>query len=154
MLSEDARENQPPRFWAAGSRIRVEAPLVSARTMREHRYFVYMMQSTSRHALYIGVTSKLEQRVWQHKNHVIEGFTEKYKCDRLVYYEIYAHVQRAIAREKQLKGWRREKKEWLIAKMNPRWKDLSEEWFQTETKGPSTSSPKPASSARDDSFKE
>ncbi len=106
--------------------------------MREHRYFVYMMQSTSRNALYIGVTSKLVQRVWQHKNHVVEGFTEKYKCNRLVYYEIYQHVQRAIAREKQLKGWRRENKEWLIAKMNPHWKDLSEGWFAAETKGAST----------------
>jgi putative endonuclease len=56
--------------------------------MREHRYYVYMMQSTPRHALYIGVTAKITQRVRQHKNHVVEGFTEKYKCDRLVYYEI------------------------------------------------------------------
>ncbi len=138
MLSEDARENQPPRFWAAGSRIRVEAPFVSARAMREHRYFVYMMQSTSRHVLYIGVTSKLVQRVMQHKSGEIEGFTADYRCDRLVYYEVYDRVQRAIAREKQLKGWRREKKEWLIARMNPHWKDLSDDWFQAQTKGPST----------------
>src|SRR3954470_18598983 len=115
--------------------------------MRTYRYFVYMMQSTSRHALYIGVTSKLLRRVWQHKNHVVEGFTEKYKCERLVYYEIYDQVQRAIGREKQLKRWRREKKEWLIARMNPHWKDLSEGWF--ETKGPSTTAAKATASARD-----
>jgi putative endonuclease len=118
--------------------------------MRPYRYFVYMMQSTSRHALYIGVTSKLVNRVWQHKKGTFEGFTADYKCERLVYYEIYDRVQRAIAREKQLKGWRREKKEWLIARMNPHWKDLSEGWFEAETKGPSTTSAKPASSARDD----
>ena len=109
-----------------------------------------MMQSTSRHALYIGVTSKLVARVRQHKSGAIEGFTSEYKCDRLVYYEIYDRVGRAIAREKQLKGWRREKKEWLIARMNPHWKDLSERWFEQKTKGPSTTSAKPASSARDD----
>ena len=104
--------------------------------MREHRYFVYMMQSTSRNALYIGVTGYLRNRVQQHKNGVVEGFTSHYKCERLVYYEVYQHIQRAIAREKQLKGWRREKKEWLIARMNPHWKDLSDGWF--EAKGPST----------------
>ena len=106
--------------------------------MRVYRYFVYMMQSTSRHALYTGVTSTLVKRVWQHKTGALGGFTTDYKCDRLVYYEIYDRVQRAIAREKQLKGWRREKKESLIAKMNPHWKDLSEGWFAAETKGAST----------------
>ena len=118
--------------------------------MREYRYYVYMMQSTSRHALYIGVTSNLVVRVAQHKSGAFEGFTADYKCDRLVYYEIYNQVIRAISREKQLKGWRREKKERLIDRMNPPWKDLSEGWFEQKTKGPSTTSAKAASSARDD----
>jgi putative endonuclease len=118
--------------------------------MRKYRYYVYMMQSTSRHALYIGVTSNLCIRVAQHKSGAFEGFTADYKCDRLVYYEIYDQVVRAISREKQLKAWRREKKERLIARMNPQWKDLSEERFRAETKAPSTAAANPAASARDD----
>jgi putative endonuclease len=105
--------------------------------MKEHCYSVYMMQSTSRHVLYIGITSDLRARVWQHKHGSFEGFTDRYKCHRLVYYERYQDVHRAIGREKQLKGWRREKKDRLVETLNPHWKDLSEGWFGDETKGPS-----------------
>ena len=118
--------------------------------MKEHRYYVYMMQSTSRTALYIGMTSKLTHRVWQHKTGEHDGFTEQYKCTRLVYFESYDDVHRAIGREKQLKGWRRSKKEWLISRKNPHWTDLSEHWFDHLTKGPSTPAAKAAASARDD----
>jgi putative endonuclease len=95
--------------------------------MRERSYFVYIMQSTSRKALYIGICRDLERRVWQHKNHVFEGFTDKYSCTRLVYYEQFSHVSRAIAREKQLKRWSRIKKEALVVSTNPHWLDLSAE---------------------------
>jgi predicted GIY-YIG superfamily endonuclease len=64
----------------------------------------------------------------QHKYDSIEGFTKKYQCHRLVYYESYQDVQKAIDREKQIKSWRREKKIFLIEKMNPRWQDLAENW--------------------------
>ena len=78
--------------------------------------------------LYVGVTGYLDHRISQHKMDSIEGFTKKYKVHRLVYYETYDHVLSAIRREKQLKGWRREKKIGLIEKINPRWEDLAESW--------------------------
>lgn len=99
--------------------------------MRDHRfYYVYMMQSSSRRALYIGVTGDLEHRVWQHKHGEFDGFSADYKTHRLVYYERFVDVTNAIAREKQLKNWRRSKKEWLVNTMNPEWKDLSADWFK------------------------
>ncbi len=94
---------------------------------REHRYSVYILGSISG-TLYIGVTNDLVVRVRQHKNHSFDGFTEKYEVNRLLYYEVYAWIGDAIRREKQLKGWRREKKIALIEKKNPQWKDLSKEW--------------------------
>ncbi len=75
--------------------------------------------------LYIGITNNLQRRVYEHKNELIEGFSKKYKCKKLVYFEEYKNINQAIEREKQLKKWRREKKEWLIKKMNPQFKDLS-----------------------------
>ncbi|MFH1552510.1 MAG: GIY-YIG nuclease family protein [Candidatus Omnitrophota bacterium] len=87
------------------------------------QYYVYIMSSYSR-VLYIGVTSDLVKRMYEHKNELIEGFTKKYKTKNLVYYEITNDVESAITREKQLKRWRREKKLRLIATMNPRWEDL------------------------------
>jgi len=86
---------------------------------REHRYYVYIMQSVSRRVLYIGVTSNIERRVFQHKNHALEGFSAKYNAIRLVRLERFGDIRSAIAREKQLKGWRRSKKEWLIEMDNP-----------------------------------
>ena len=94
----------------------------------DRNYFVYMMQSSSRQALYTGVTSKLEVRVRKHKAGEYEGFTRDYKCDRLVYFEKFSDMRDAIGREKQLKGWSRAKKEALIRTMNPDWRDLSSEW--------------------------
>ena len=83
--------------------------------------------------LYTGVTNNLEQRVYQHKNKTIEGFTKKYNITQLVYFESSDDVTSAIAREKQIKGWRRSKKALLIRQINPDWKDLSEGWFDSET---------------------
>ncbi len=78
--------------------------------------------------LYIGVTNNLRNRVCAHKKGVGSEFTNKYSCHKLIYYEEYQYIDDAIAREKQLKGWRREKKQNLVHKMNPRWEDLSAEW--------------------------
>ena len=80
------------------------------------------------HNLYIGVTNDIARRVREHKSHEFEGFTERYNIDRLVWYETYQDVHRAIGREKQLKGWIRQKKNKLIEAINPTWQDLSEEW--------------------------
>lgn len=99
----------------------------STNSMREHRYYVYIMASRSL-TLYIGFTSTLQTRVQQHKNGTYEGFSKTYQCHRLVYFECHEDVHRAIAREKQLKHWSRAKKLTLIKRDNPTWQDLSEDW--------------------------
>ena len=88
--------------------------------------YVYIMASDFNGTLYVGVTSDLIKRVWQHKNHIMDGFTDKYDVDKLVYYEIWQDELGAIQREKQLKHWNRKWKKELIAKKNPDWKDLYE----------------------------
>ena len=93
------------------------------------QYFVYIMASTSLR-IYVGMTSNLESRVYQHKHKTFDGFTAKYNVDRLVFIEEFANVDDAIARERQLKGWKREKKVWLIEQLNPTWDDLSHSWFR------------------------
>lgn len=85
-----------------------------------------MMASGLNGTLYIGVTTNLQKRVWQHKNNVIDGFTQKYNVHFLVYYELHQTMEDAILREKQLKKWKRDWKKKLIAKMNPDWLDLFE----------------------------
>lgn len=92
-------------------------------------YFVYILSNRSK-TLYIGVTNNLWRRVFDYKTGVGSGFATKYKLDRLVYFERFEDVHRAIGREKQLKGWRRLKKIALIVSMNPAWRDLSEEWYE------------------------
>jgi putative endonuclease len=91
-------------------------------------YYVYIMGSLSG-TLYIGMTSKLRARTFEHKFHRLEGFTDKYKVERLLYWESFDIVHRAIGREKQLKGWRRSKKIALIESINPQWLDLAREWY-------------------------
>jgi len=86
------------------------------------------MMASDSGVLYIGVTDNLVKRVYQHKNNLIEGFTKKYKCHKLIFFEETPDVISAISREKQLKRWRREKKEFLINRMNPKWEDLSIKW--------------------------
>jgi putative endonuclease len=88
-----------------------------------------MMGSASRRALYTGVTVPFYKRVWQHKNNLGGYFTTKYKCYRLVYFEEFQNVEAAIAREKKIKGWRREKKDRLVESVNPGWRDLAEDWY-------------------------
>jgi putative endonuclease len=98
-------------------------------TGKEHEYWVYIMASLSG-TLYTGITGTLFTRVIEHKAGEIEGFSRQYKCHRLVYYERFEDVRMAIAREKQIKSWRRSKKIVLIEKMNPRWEYLAEHWGQ------------------------
>ncbi|MDP9075810.1 MAG: GIY-YIG nuclease family protein [Bacteroidota bacterium] len=99
------------------------------RFAKRHEYSVYILTNKSNTTFYIGVTSELENRVWQHKNKVHEGFTSKYEINKLVYYEEYQWIQDAIAREKQLKGGSRQKKIDLILSVNPSWVDLSDGWY-------------------------
>jgi putative endonuclease len=98
-------------------------------------YYVYILASLSG-TLYIGITNDLERRMVEHKEGLVEGFSKQYEVHRLLYFETYRNVGNAISREKQLKGWRREKKIALIEKLNPGWKDLAREWY--ESRGPST----------------
>jgi putative endonuclease len=86
------------------------------------------MASRSR-TLYCGVTSSIRARTWEHKHGVFQGFTWQYKCERLVWFETFQYVDHAIAREKQIKRWRREKKLALIEEENPTWEDLSADWY-------------------------
>jgi putative endonuclease len=92
------------------------------------QYFVYILTNRWNTVTYTGVTNSLERRIWQHKSKAVPGFTKKYNCDRLVYYETYGEVEQAIAREKQLKRWSRAKKCTLIERMNPEWADLAVDW--------------------------
>ena len=78
--------------------------------------------------MYIGVTNDLERRIYEHKNKLVDGFTNKYNVDKLVYCEETNDVNAAITREKEIKKWRREKKNNLVDKLNPEWHDLSAEW--------------------------
>ena len=91
-------------------------------------YYVYLLASKSR-TLYIGVTNDLRRRVSEHKQKVRQGFTTRYNIGRLVHYETTSDVRAALAREKELKGWRRRKKVALIEAANPEWKDLSDDWL-------------------------
>ena len=88
---------------------------------------VYMLASKPNGTLYIGVTSNLPQRIWQHKNNVVPSFTQKYSVHRLVYYELHGDIAQAIEREKRMKKWRRAWKVELIEKQNPQWLDLYSE---------------------------
>ncbi|MBW6488349.1 GIY-YIG nuclease family protein [Sulfurimonas sp.] len=88
---------------------------------------VYMLTNKSNHVLYVGVTSNLIKRIYEHKNHVVEGFTARYNVTKLVYFELCDEMQTAITREKVLKGWKRSKKINLIEKENATWQDLYED---------------------------
>ena len=91
-------------------------------------YYVYMMTNKTNTVLYTGVTNDLGRRIYEHKNKMIEGFTKRYNIYKLVYLESFTDVKRAIEREKEVKGLLRIKKNALIERDNPEWKDLSEEW--------------------------
>ena len=98
------------------------------------RHYVYIMSSKGR-VLYVGVTGFLTARVLQHKAGETEEFTQRYRVNRLVYYEVFRYVNNAIARETEIKAWRREKKVALIETMNPLWNDLAADWGQPAAPG-------------------
>ena len=97
--------------------------------MKKHEYAVYILTNKSNTVLYIGVTSDLHGRIYNHKQKTHAGFTAKYECNNLVYYEEFQWIQDAIAREKQLKAGSRQKKVDLIIVDNPSWIDLSDGWY-------------------------
>jgi putative endonuclease len=88
-----------------------------------------MITNSSNTVLYIGVTNNIERRLFEHKSRMIKGFSSKYNLTKLVYYEEYSDIKTAVEREKYLKGWKRSRKNDLIATMNPNWTDLSLEWY-------------------------
>ena len=91
-------------------------------------YYVYILANLNNKVIYTGVTNNLERRIYEHKNKLAEGFTKKYNVNKLVYFDSTTDVKAAIEREKQIKGWTRQKKNDLIEEANSKWKDLSEEW--------------------------
>jgi putative endonuclease len=112
---------------------------------REKRYYVYILASKNR-VLYVGVTGFLMARVLQHKSGEWEGFTQRYKVNRLVYYEVFQYVNNAIARESEIKKWRREKKVALLEADNPTWEDLAANWGKPAFMTKADSSPAEAGS--------
>jgi putative endonuclease len=92
-------------------------------------FYVYIMTNRTRTVLYTGVTNSLERRRWEHANSGLPSFTKRYSTNRIARCETFSDVRSAIAREKQIKGWRREKKVALIQSQNPRWEDLGEKMF-------------------------
>lgn len=95
--------------------------------MPEKQYYVYILANKTNVALYVGVTSDLRRRVYEHKQKFAKGFTEKYGIDKLIYYEIFGDPENAILREKRLKGGSRARKNRLVESMNPEWRDLYDE---------------------------
>lgn len=95
-----------------------------------HIYWVYIVGNKSATVIYIGVTNSIQRRIAEHKLGVIPGYSQRYKCNRLLYFEEYQNIKDAIAREKELKGWKRERKERLIASLNPHRVDLAAKWFK------------------------
>jgi len=91
-------------------------------------YYVYILTNWNNHVMYVGVTNNLQRRIYEHKEKLIDGFTSKYNVNKLVYYEETTDVKSAISREKELKGWRRSKKDALVVTMNQNWEDLSKDW--------------------------
>ena len=107
--------------------------------MPQRTYWVYIMTNHSG-TLYTGVTGKLSRRVHEHRHRLVPGFATRYTIDQLVYAESFSEVRDAIAREKQIKAWRRSHKVALIDTANPEWNDLGEEWFgPTDTMEPGSS---------------
>ena len=90
--------------------------------------YVYIMSSNAA-VLYVGMTNNIKRRVYEHKNHLVKGFTDKYEIDQLVYVEVKSDATSAIKREKEIKRWRREKKVKLIDSINPDWEDIGRDWY-------------------------
>ena len=95
----------------------------------QHQYYVYILTNKKNGTLYIGMTNNLERRIYEHKNKLIEGFTNRYGLDQLVYMESHQYVKDAILREKRMKKWKRQWKINLIVEDNPNWNDLAVDWY-------------------------
>jgi putative endonuclease len=128
------RSEGPPyfafAFAVARSPSRPNKPAIPSKRMTPDQAYVYILANTFHH-LYTGITTRLQDRVQDHKTAIHPtSFTARYKINRLVYYECYESISQAIAREKQIKGWLRIRKIQLIVANNPTWQDLSLEWGQ------------------------
>jgi putative endonuclease len=112
----------------------VPRPVISTSEARRnllaenHCYYVYIITNWNDKVMYIGMTNDLERRIYEHKHKLVKGFTEKYNVSKLVYFEQASDAREAIAREKEIKKWRREKKNNLVESTNPQWRDLSNDW--------------------------
>ena len=91
----------------------------------QNNFYIYILSNWTNKVIYIGVTNNLSRRLFEHKNKLHDGFSKKYNLNKLVYYELFFDINDAIRREKEIKKWRREKKNILIESLNPDWKDLS-----------------------------
>ena len=100
-----------------------------------HHYYVYLLTNKNNKVMYVGMTNNLQRRVYEHKMKLGSGFTQKYNVNKLVYFEETDDVYAAIAREKEIKKWRREKKNSLVVTANPNWDDLSDSWFEISPVG-------------------
>jgi len=121
--------NEAGMSWVGRVRDRREAILSAKWGECLATYYVYIMSNRTRR-LYIGVTNDLQRRVYEHKHRLVPGFTSKYFLERLVYFEDTSDIGAAIAREKELKGWRRSKKIALVQRVNPHWSDLSRDLIE------------------------
>ena len=96
--------------------------------MTEKSYYVYLLTNWNNKVMYVGITNDLQRRIFEHKEKSVKGFTEKYNVHKLVYFEQTSDVEAALTREKEIKKWRREKKNRLVENANPSWMDLSEDF--------------------------
>ena len=97
--------------------------------MTEKAYYVYLLANWNNKVMYVGISNNLERRIYEHKEKVVKGFTEKYNVNKLVYFEQTSDIVEALNREKEIKKWRREKKNRLVVNTNPLWRDLSEDFL-------------------------
>jgi putative endonuclease len=99
------------------------------------RYYVYLLCNKRRTVLYTGMCNDLHRRVWEHKTGAFPGFTKKYNCNQLVHFEEMDEIVDTIAREKQIKGWTRVRKDALVSASNPEWRDLAADWYGAGSSG-------------------
>ena len=97
--------------------------------MTEKSYYVYLLTNWNNQVMYVGITNNLERRIYEHKEKIVKGFTKKYNVNKLVYYEQTSDVVEALNREKEIKKWRRDKKNRLVFNTNPLWQDLSKDFL-------------------------
>jgi putative endonuclease len=128
MTHQSEEEDESINFGVCLGKWTLMADPLGGKMSTVKTYYVYIMTNRSR-TLYTGITNNLERRVLEHKRGQIDGFTQKYRINRLIFFETTSNVIDAIKREKQIKSWTRAKKIELIEKINPEWHDLSEDWY-------------------------